>query len=79
MSLTSDDLQQMKEEAEAWVAEVAVRVIEDMHEPEIQRAELSQYLEMQPGDHAKLFAQVGEKDYGEYAAAMEKLRRRAGG
>ena len=35
--------------------------------------------ENMPGDHAKLFAQVGKEKYGEYAAAMEKMRRSQGG
>ena len=77
--LTNDDLQGIYDRAKVRVEGIARRSFEAMHEPEIQRSELAGYLGMSGGDHAKLFAQVGKEKYGQYAAAMERLRRRAGG
>ena len=77
--LTNDELHTLYENAKVRVEGIAVRSFEAMHEPEIQRSELAQYLGMSPGDHARLYAQVGEEKYREYAVAMEWLRRSQGG
>lgn len=79
MGLSIDDFARLDQEAGEWVADTFGKSLEQFRQPEIERADIAEYDNLTPEQHAGILQQRGESDYQSWADEMERLKVKHGG